>query len=56
MDARFEIDEAQEATRIDPTVGRVSRGSTCEVYRADGAIAAVLGGAVATPDPIVLIL
>ena len=56
MDARFEIDEAQEATRIDPTDGRVPRGSTCELYRADGATGAALGGAGATPESFVYVL
>ena len=45
MESRFAIDEAQEATRID---SRDGRGSTCELYRADAATAAVLWGAGAT--------
>ena len=47
---RFEIDGAHEATRIDSMDARVSHGSTCEVYRADGAIGAVLSGAGAMPE------
>ena len=48
IESRFEIDGAQEATRIDSTVGRVSRGSTYELYRPDAAIGAVRRGAGAT--------